>query len=315
MARLALLIGIDDYAGSPLYGCVRDAEHLKDLLDRHADGSSNFDCRLLVSSQQHISRGVLLEELGKLFTKEAEAALFYFAGHGTENNLGGYLATQDALTYSAGVGMAEVLHLANASSARERIIILDCCHSGHLGNLPVVNNSAVLNQGVTVLSACRQGEGAVEEGGAGLFTSLVCNALQGGAADVCGKVTVAGIYAYADETLTAWEQRPLFKSHVATLISIRNCIPAVELEVLRLLPAYFPRFDMEYPLDPSYEPYAEPRNSEHEAIFAHLQQLRSARLVEPVGEKHLYHAALNSKSCRLTQLGRFYWRRAKSNKF
>jgi hypothetical protein len=35
-----------------------------------------------------------------------------------------------------------------------------------------------------------------------------------------------------------------------------------------------------------------------------------ARLVEPVGADHLYFAAMQSGACRLTALGRHYWRMA-----
>jgi len=31
-------------------------------------------------------------------------------------------------------------------------------------------------------------------------------------------------------------------------------------------------------------------------------------LVVPVSEEHMYYAAINSKSCRLTALGGHYWR-------
>ena len=100
-----------------------------------------------------------------------------------------------------------------------------------------------------------------------MFTSLVCEALSGGAADVCGKATVASTYAFVDQALGVWDQRPLFKSHVSKLISLRNCPPAVPLEILRLLPRDFKTATDEFPLDPSYEPDAEPRHAEHEGIF------------------------------------------------
>jgi hypothetical protein len=154
----------------------------------------------------------------------------------------------------------------------------------------------------------------VEKSGGGLFTSLVCDALDGGAADVSGKVTVAGIYAYVDEALGAWDQRPLFKIHVSKLVPLRNCETAVDLKILRMLPQYFKSPSDEYALDPSYEPTAEPRHPEHEEIFVHLQRLRAARLIVPVGEEHLYYAAMKSKSCRLTALGVHYWHLAKSRK-
>jgi len=71
---------------------------------------------------------------------------------------------------------------------------------------------------------------------------------------------------------------------------------------------------MDYLLDPSYEPDAEPRNPEHEAIFGDLQKFRAARLLVPVDEDHLYFAAMRSKACRLTPTGRFYWNLANGGK-
>ena len=315
MTKLALLVGIDDYPTSPLAGCVNDATRVYDLLRRHHDDSPNFECKRLVAPGEQVTRATLKQAVEDLFKRQAEVALFFFAGHGTANNLGGYLVTQDAKKYDEGLSMTDVLTMANNSPARERIIILDCCHSGAMGQLPAVNNdAAMLKEGVSILSACRESEFSVEKDGGGLFTSLVCDALVGGAADVCGKVTIASLYAYADEALGGWDQRPLFKAHVSKLVPLRNCNTAVDLKVLRLLPKYFKSPTDEYTLDPSYEPTAEPHHSEHEEIFGHLQRLRAARLVTPVGEEHLYYAAMNSKSCRLTALGIHYWHLANSGK-
>jgi hypothetical protein len=308
MSKIALLIGIDDYANAPLSGCVNDATRMSELLRSHHDNSPNFDCRRLLSSEERITRPRLKQAVESLFSKPADIALFFFAGHGTANNLGGYLVTQDAMRYDEGVSMTDVLSFANQSLAREKIIILDCCHSGAFGQVPAVdNNTALLKEGVTVLTASREAEYALETNSGGFFTSLICNALEGGAADVCGKVTIASIYAYVDEVLGGWDQRPLFKSHVSKLASLRNCLPAVSLEILRLLPRYFKSPTYEYPLDPSYEPDAEPKHPDHEKIFGHLQKLRAARLVVPVDEDHMYYAAINSKACKLTALGMFYW--------
>lgn len=315
MTSLALLVGIDHYPRAPLTGCVNDATRMEALLRTHHDGSPNFHCRSLVSSQMDVTRPVLRKEVEGLFAKPADVALFFFAGHGTANNLGGHLVTRDAERYDEGVPMGDVLTMANASKARERIILLDCCNSGAFGQVPEVDNrQAVLAEGVSVLTACRDTETASEVGGGGLFTTRTCEALEGGAADVCGKVTVASLYAYLDEVLTGWEQRPLFKAHVSKLVSLRNCAPAVRLPVLRSLPKYFAAPTSDFPLDPSYEPDAEPSHPEHEAMFRDLQDMNRARLVEPVGAEHMYYAAVHSKACRLTPLGRFYWNRVKSGK-
>jgi Caspase domain len=313
--RRALLVGIDEYATSPLSGCVNDAKRITALLERHHDGSPNFNCRALVAPPTSINRATLRKAVEELFEGESDVALLFFAGHGTINNLGGFLVTQDAKRYDEGVALTDVLTFANNSKARERVIILDSCHSGALGQIPAISNeTAVLREGVSVLSAARDTEFAMEKDGGGLFTGLVCDALAGGAADVCGKVTTASVYAYVDQALGAWQQRPLFKSHVSKLISLRSCAPDVLPEILRLLPRYFPDPTQEFLLDPSYEPDAEPDHPEHEEIFGHLQKLRATRLVEPVGEEHMYYAAMNSKSCRLTALGRFYWHLANTGK-
>lgn len=318
MTKLALLVGIDGYPSSPLAGCVNDAERVTELLARNHDNSPNFECRALVApagAVTTVTRPVLRQAVEELFNRPVDVALFYFSGHGTVNNLGGYLVTQDAARYDEGLSMAHVLATANNSPAKERIVILDCCHSGAMGQLPAIDNdTAMLREGVSVLSACRESETSLETNGGGLFTTLVCDALSGGAADVCGKVTTAGIYTYVDEALGGWDQRPLFKTHIAKLVPLRNCTPAVDPKILRMLPQYFKTPKDHYVLDPSYEPTEEPRHEEHEMIFGHLQKLRAARLVDPVGEEHLYFAAINSKSCRLTALGVFYWHLANSGK-
>jgi hypothetical protein len=141
----------------------------------------------------------------------------------------------------------------------------------------------------------------------GRFSTFLAGALDGGAADVVGRVTIAGVYSYLDESFGAWEQRPAFKANVDRLHELRRCGPAVPLTELRQLPELFPVADHVLPLDPSYEPDAEPADPEHERVFSTLQKYRSAKLLEPVGAEHMYFAAIESKACRLTPLGRHYW--------
>ena len=250
-----------------------------------------------------------------MFRDEADVALLYFSGHGVVNSLGGYLVTPDATLYDEGVSMVDVITFANSSPVREAVVLLDCCYSGAQGALPVLNNQSVLREGLSLLTASRGSQVSVEIRGRGLFAALSCAALEGGASDVLGKVTIASIYAYVDQALGAWEQRPLFKALVSQLISLRNCSPAVEHDVLRLLPKYFPSIDAQLALDPSFEPDAEPRHPANEKIL-----FPAYRNIEPrdwscrYGADHLYYAAMNSKSCKLTPLGQFYWSQANNGK-
>ena len=50
------------------------------------------------------------------------------------------------------------------------------------------------------------------------------------------------------------------------------------------------------------------------AIFKKLQALYRVHLLVPVGAAHMYDAAMQSKACRLTASGRYYWRLAKSGR-
>ena len=121
-----------------------------------------------------------------------------------------------------------------------------------------------------------------------------------------GKVTLAGIYAYLTESFDAFGQRPTFKTNVDRLHELRSCKPAVALEIIRRLPEYFMDGSKPLPLDPSYEPTSQAPDPKHTAIFKHLQRCVAAKLVEPVGEEHMYYAAINSKACQLTSMGKHY---------
>src|SRR5712691_8990338 len=176
--RRALCIGIDEYAFGPLHGCVSDARRVEAVLRKHQDGSPNFECKTLVAppgaGTDVVTRTVLREHLERLFKDPADVALLHFSGHGTVNDLDGYLVTQDAAAYDEGLAMTEVLKMANDSNTEEVVIILDCCHAGSLGNPPVVNNTkAMLREGLSILTASRGDQVSVEVSGAGLFTSLV----------------------------------------------------------------------------------------------------------------------------------------------
>lgn len=313
--KRALIIGIDHYPVAPLSGCVNDAKRLTEILASHQNGDPNFECETIVSGKRKITRALLREKLQELFEHWAEVALFYFAGHGVVNEFGGYLVTQDFKENDEGVAMLDVLSLANQSEVKEVVIILDCCHAGAAGVIPALQSDQVLlREGVSILTATSTKQKAIEEEGGGIFTTLLCGALESGAADVQGNVTIASVYAYLDQALGAWQQRPYLKTHVSRLITLRECEPALDLAIIRQLPTHFPVADFEFPLDPSFEPTSEQALARNTDIFAELQACRGAQLVEPIGEEHMYYAAMNSQSCRLTPLGQFYWKLAKGRK-
>jgi len=312
--KRALIIGIDHYDGSPLTGCINDANNIYDLMNRNEDGTPNFDCKKMISSEGRINRANLKENIEKLFKDDADTAFLYFSGHGTSNNLGGYIVTQDAKKYDEGVAMYDILNYANASKAKECVIMLDCCFSGHLGTLPQINNSAVIKEGVSILTASRADQVSMESGGSGLFTSLVCDALRGGASDLLGSVTTASVYSHVEPIFGAWDQRPLFKTHISKSTILRRCKPFIEPEIIRELGVIFKSPDYRLQLDKSYEPTEKPLGHPNEKIFAKLQACRAQGLIKLDGEDHMYYAAMNNKHCSLTAMGQFYWHLVKAKK-
>ena len=76
----------------------------------------------------------------------------------------------------------------------------------------------------------------------------------------------------------------------------------------------FPIIGEEFALDPEYEPESKKHVQKKMEKFAILQKYNRVNLVVPVGEKHMYCAAMNSKSCKLTDLGKHYWRLVKKGR-
>jgi len=322
--RIALIVGINYYHhGSPLFGCVDDAHAVKAVLARHDGGSVNFDCRLLTGTgpTDCVDRSELKDQIEKLFTTKADTALFYFAGHGHIEATGGYLLASDSRRGDEGVSLSEILTLANQSPAKNKILLFDSCHSGIAGSAPTGGQLASLSEGLTILTASTKDQYATEENGRGVFTTLLVDALNGSAANLTGDITPGSVYAHIDQSLGAWEQRPVFKTNVQQFVSLRKVSPPIPTSDLQRISEFFPSPGFEYPLDPSYEPELKgrdpgmvPPDPENTRIFAILQRYNRLNLLAPVGAPHMWHAAMESKACRLTALGEHYRRLVQKNR-
>lgn len=307
--KKALVVGIDDYPSSPLTGCINDANAITKVIETHGDDTPNFTVKLITSTKINITKSVLREAIEQLFSGENDVVLLYFSGHGFIKSTGGYLVTTDAKRYDEGISMDEILQLANISKAKNKVIILDCCHSGAFGTPRIIggNHIAQLSEGLSVLTASRDSESAMEVNDSGVFTSLVVEALKGGAADLRGKITPSSLYAYVDVALGAWDQRPIFKTNVSSFVPLREVSPMIPLEIIRKITIYFKTSNLKYELDPSYEYTEKNAIKKNVEIFKNLQKFQSVGLVIPVDAEFMYFAAINSKSCKLTVLGHQYW--------
>lgn len=319
--KKALVVGIDDYPDHPLIGCVNDAVAVKTVLEKSGSGEPNFSVKTLTSQDVEVTAEILNEAVERLFSGDAETALLYFAGHGIlnrETNTG-HIVTQDGRKGGWGMSLTDILALANKAypKIKSSVIILDSCHSGYAGEIAGLGNQGVshIGTGVTILTASHR-EGIAEEGiKHGLFTELILDGLRGSASDILGNITPASLYSLVDQTLGPWGQRPIYKANVQTFVTLRQVAPKISKEFLRELPTLFPDEASEFKLDPSYEPardnvsdeiLAIPPDPEHVRIFKGLQACKLNGLVGPVGTEHMYYAAIESRSCRLTAIGAHY---------
>lgn len=206
------------------------------------------------------------------------------------------------------------------------MILLDSCQSGIFGEVPGLGSGgkvSLIGTGVTILTACHREGFAAEEAGHGSFTGIMLDGLRGAACDIIGRVTPAALYAHVDQTLGAWEQRPIYKANVQHFISLREVPPKVPKDILRRLPKYFPTPSSEFNLDPSFEPDRGeeaaklkhiPVNSNNVQIYRDLQICNRHGLVVPTRHEHMWHSAVFSGSCKLTATGSHYRRLAEKKK-
>lgn len=323
--KRALVVGIDKYFDPGLRnltGCVSDARAIQPLLEYHENGDRNFDCRGLGTSdaQPDVLRDEFLAAIDALLQDGADMSVLYFAGHGSTAAESFYLVTSDGTQLSPGVSFSTVLDMISRSPVDEIVILLDCCFSGSAGKVPAISKDlALLRSGVSILTASRGSQSAVESGGRGQFSTLLEGGLQGGAADVLGQISVAGLYSYISESFGAWDQRPTFKANIERPQTIRKCAASVETSILKELPNWFETPMSLHPLDPSYEKTVPlPDNADemrryekNRTVFSQMQKCAAAKLIVPVGADHMYFAAITSQACTLTPLGRHYWELAK----
>lgn len=325
MGRRALLVGINHYDYMPkLTWCTDDTLAMHQVLAFHENHEPNFDCRVLLGSepipeiprQERVTFNRLRKELQELFAFD-DMVLFYFSGHGYTTAHGVYLVSQDGTGTLPGILLNDILHMANHSPAREVLLIIDSCYSGALGEPDQSKDIAnlYLRPGITLMTAARADQKALEMNGRGLFTHLIIGALKGGASDIRGHVSAASIYAYVEQALGPWDQRPIYKSNAAQLSSIRLCAPDITDDDLRRLPEFFPQPDYQYFLDPSYERVQPEALLAHVSIFQLFKRYQVARLLRPLFDKDLYFAAIQSHPVELTPIGQFYWQLAKQHVF
>lgn len=208
----ALLIGNSTYPSDEhnlqtLKGPVKDIAVLNRAL---ADPASGLFADTDVTLLPEVSSARAIRAIGRFFGDAArdDVLLFYFSGHGKLDQAGRlHLCMQDTEStdlLSTAVSSARINEFADASHARNVVIVLDCCFSGAFRGSDL--GDAVAGPGRYVMTSCRGTQlanDATAENSTSHFTQHLVNGLTGEAEDHDGDgyVTFSDLYAYVDRRL------------------------------------------------------------------------------------------------------------------
>ena len=134
-ARVALVIGNDEYPRSPLLNAVNDARAVADLLR-----TAGFRVDLRTdTARDALTKAV--EAFGAAIARtEVKLAVFYYAGHGTQLDWRNYLVPVDANVTSAKelgprcVDLGVLLEALSKTRDKIFVVILDACRDKPLGS-------------------------------------------------------------------------------------------------------------------------------------------------------------------------------------
>jgi hypothetical protein len=223
---IAVLVGVDQFNDinfPPLHFCKNDVDGMARVLgDPEISG---FEI-IRLSNKRHDE---VLETLERTVANlvPGDKFLFYFAGHGRRSQFGRlYLVATDTKVdalRATGILVDNALDIIRESRCTHRALILDCCHSGAVGESfrggdvkSELDNLAQRNSGTYILTAstaielAEERESAVGDGttGNGIFTKYFIEALDTGNASSSGSedVTLDAVYDYVHQRVSP--QRP-----------------------------------------------------------------------------------------------------------
>lgn len=221
--RWAVLVGVNEYLQHSDYQlevCVNDAEALREQLI--TGGFEEKRIRLLTDNTTTLlpTRDEILTQLTIIAkaTNPDDLLLFYFSGHGDENDGESYLIARNTNLSSlqfTGVKVADVKQIIEEAPARAKVMILDACHSG--ADISGKGAKAMTPEfirrvfreaeGMAILASCEQSQLSYEWPTAkrSVFTHYLLEALQGQADhDNKGFVTVQDANRYVVNGVKDW---------------------------------------------------------------------------------------------------------------
>ncbi|HEY9641130.1 MAG TPA: caspase family protein, partial [Coleofasciculaceae cyanobacterium] len=239
MSRDALVVGINAYKFLPgLQAPARDAEAIAQQLHTYGEFRVHRLPEVLEAGKPQVGQKttITLRQLEtaliNLFRPKgnnvAQTALFYFSGHGIQREAGiqeGYLALSDSNPDKGifGLSLFWLRRLLQESPVKQRIIILDCCHSGEFLNFLEADPGARPGTDRLFMAASREYETAYEslESPYSIFTQAILTGLDPHRV-LSGIVTNHSLTDWVNHTLKGEIQQPLFESS-GSEITLTRC--------------------------------------------------------------------------------------------
>ena len=220
---VAFLVGVDsfsDTAFTPLRFCQNDVDGMARVL-RNAEISGFEIVEVRNKRHDEVLEGLERTVAGLV---PGDRLLFYFAGHGRRSPQSGRLylvatnTKSDALR-ATGIPIESALEIIRELRCDNRALVLDCCHSGAVGEgfrggdlASGLDDLARRNSGTYILTAstaiqlAAEREAAANDGasGNGIFTKYFLEALETGAASSgdSDDITIDAVYDYIQQRVT-----------------------------------------------------------------------------------------------------------------
>jgi len=227
--KWALLIGVDKCeAVGELKVCSADALALKSVLQQIGYPENHITV-LVDSNQSNINALPTIGNVERAIKRLAQVAeaddkiLFFFSGHGVTCNGTSFLVPTDG-DLAKGVSLPWIKDQFAACKAKEKVLILDACHSGAAKGVSGITPDLKTVGNLVMLLSCEKAQVSWpdKQGRHSVFTSAVLEGLSGKAANTDRKVTHQTLAAYVRKSVKDWtyenqkeEQTPVMVADTA----------------------------------------------------------------------------------------------------
>lgn len=218
----AVLIGINGYHESlgRLRYSVNDCRRLAEVLTT-GDDAFPADQVLVLADDEDDERKPTYANIHSWLASylaqpdENDTVLVFFAGHGREMDGDSYLVPADATLQTlhvTGIPVSYVQQLLTRCNARQKLLVLDACHSG-AGSRDVSTMAAPMmetlsaGKGIYTITSCDVDELSHEwdDKKQGVFSYYLAEALSGSCPpDPHGRITAEAVYDWTFENVRTW---------------------------------------------------------------------------------------------------------------